>query len=159
MEENRGATIEEEQLSNQLTGSNLRRSIEITFGAVLVVLLITCANVANLLFARGTVRKAELAVRAALGAGRTRLVTQLLTEVLALCLLGGVGGIAVAYALLRLASPFLVDALPFTAEVQINWHVLAFALGAVVAVTLLTGTLPAFATLGGALADSLKQAT
>jgi predicted permease len=157
MDEDRAGTIEVRQLSFLLTGSNLRRSLEIGFGAVLVVLLITCANVANLLFARGATRKAELAVRAAVGAGRGRLVAQLLTESLALCLFGGMGAIAVAYALLRLAEPFLAKALPFTAEVGINWHVLVFAAGAVLAVTLMAGTLPAFEAFQGDFAEALKQ--
>jgi len=157
VDEDRAGTIEVQQLSFLLTGSNLRRSLEIGFGAVLVVLLITCANVANLLFARGATRKSELAVRAAVGAGRGRLVVQLLTESLALCLFGGVGGTAVAYALLRLAEPFLAQALPFTADVGINWHVLLFAAGAVTAVTLTAGTLPAFEALRGDFAEALKQ--
>jgi predicted permease len=155
--EDRGGTIEVRQFSFLLTGDNLRRSLEIGFGAVLVVLLITCANVANLLFARGAARKAELAIRAAVGAGRGRLVAQLLTESLALCLLGAVGGVAVACALLRLAGPFLATALPFTAEVGINWHVLLFAASAMATVTLVAGTLPALEGLRGGFGEALKQ--
>jgi len=155
--EDRTGTIEVRPLSLLLTGSNLRRSLEIGFGAVLVVLLITCANVANLLFARAAARKAEFAIRVSVGAGRGRLVAQLLTESLALCLLGGLGGVAVAYALLRLAGPFLAQALPFTAEVEINWHVLLFAAGAAAAVTLVAGTLPAFEGLRGEFGEALKQ--
>ncbi|HLH04889.1 MAG TPA: ABC transporter permease [Bryobacteraceae bacterium] len=157
IDEDRAGTIEVKQLALMLTGDGLRRSIEIAFGAVLLVLLITCANVANLLFARGAARRPELAVRTALGAGRKRLVGQLVTESFALCAAGGAGGIAVAYALLRLAAPYLADALPFTAEVQINLHALIFAAAAVLAVTLLAGTLPALEALRGNLADALKQ--
>lgn len=155
--EDRAGTIEIRQLSLLLTGSNLRSSLQIGFGAVLVLLLITCANVANLLFARVATRKPELAVRAAVGAGRGRLVAQLLTESLALCLLGGVAGVAVAYALLQLAGPFLTKTLPFTAQVEINWQVLLFASGAVAAVTGIAGTLPAFEALRGEFGEALKQ--
>ena len=157
MDEDRAGNIEVERLSALLIDSNLRRSIGIAFGAVLLVLLITCANVANLLFARGAARKTELAVRAALGAGRVRLVSQLLTECLALCFLGGVAGVAFAYFLIRLAAPLLVETLPFTAHVVVNLHVLVFAGAATVGVTLITGALPALEALRGDLADTLKQ--
>lgn len=155
--EDRAGTIEVRKFALLLTGSNFRRSLEIGFSAVVVVLLITCANIANLLFARGAARKAELAVRAAVGAGRGRLVAQLLIESLALCLLGGVGGVAVAYALLQLAGPFLANVLPFTAEMGINWHVLLFAAGVVTAVTLVAGTLPALEGVRGEFGEALKQ--
>jgi predicted permease len=157
MDENRTGNIEVERLSTLLTSGNLRHSIVIAFGAVLLVLLITCANVANLLFARGAARKAELAVRAALGAGRARLVSQLLTECLALCLLGGAAGLAFAYFLIRLATPLLAETLPFTATVTINLSVLIFTGATVVAVALITGALPALEALRGDFADTLKQ--
>jgi putative ABC transport system permease protein len=159
MNENRMGTIEVQQLSFVLTGTDLRHSLEIGFGAVLVVLLITCANVANLLFARGAARKSELAVRAAVGAGRRRLMAQLLTESFVLCFFGGVGGIAVTYFLLRLAKPLLAQALPFTANVTVNWHIFLFAAGAVTVVTLIAGTLPAFEVLRSNSAEALKQSS
>src|SRR5581483_2216734 len=108
-------------------GANLHRSISIAFGAVFLVLLIACANIASLLFAQGATRRTELAVRASLGAGRGRLVLQLLTECLALCILGGLSGIAGAYVLIRAATPLLSRSLPFTANVSLNPDVFAFA--------------------------------
>ena len=96
----------------RLVGDGLRRTLSLSFATVFAVLLITCANIANLLLASGADRRKEMAVRAALGASRGRLVAQLLTESLALCVMGGVGGIAVAYLLVRVASPFLPSDLP-----------------------------------------------
>ena len=91
--------------AQMLVGDTLRRSIYLAFGAVLIVLLIACANVANLVLAKGATRRKEMALRASLGAGRGRLIGQLLTESLVLCLLGGMAGIGVAYLLLHAASP------------------------------------------------------
>ena len=102
--------------AQMLVGDTLRRSIYLAFGAVLMVLLIACANVANLVLAKGATRRKEMALRAALGAGRGRLIAQLLTESLVLCLLGGMAGIAVAYLLLHAAAPLVAASLPFTAD-------------------------------------------
>ena len=135
----------------------MQRSLSVAFGAVALVLLIACANVANLLLAKGATRRRELAVRAALGAGRGRLVAQLLTESLVLCLLGGVAGVAVADLLIRVATPLLSESLPFTAAVILDWRVLAFAGAIALAVALLAGTLPAMQTAFGNLAESMNR--
>jgi len=153
----RGGTIAIEPLAQLLVGANLQRSISVAFWAVLLVLLIACANAANLLFAQGATRGTELAVRTALGAGRGRLIRQLLTESFALCLLGGVAGVAVAYVLIRLAKPVLSQSLPFTAEVSLNPDVLAFAAFVVLGIVLLAGIFPALRASAVNLADSLKQ--
>ncbi|MGH9694441.1 MAG: FtsX-like permease family protein, partial [Bryobacteraceae bacterium] len=99
----------------------------------------------------------ELAVRAALGAGRGRLIAQLLTESSALCVLGGAAGVGIAYLLIHLATPLLWQSLPFTADVSLNPRVLAFAAAVVLGVVLLAGTLPALEASFGNLAESLKQ--
>jgi predicted permease len=157
MDEDPEGSIVVERLSRLLVGANLHRSIAIAFGAVFLVLLIASANVANLLFARGAARRTELAVRAALGAGRGRLVAQLLTECLALCLLGGAAGFAIAFLLIRLATPLLSQSLPFTADVTLNVHVLVFGAAVILGVALLTGALPALQPSLGDLTNSLKQ--
>lgn len=153
----RGGSIAMERIAQLLVGGDLQRSISVAFGAVLLVLLIACANVANLLFAQGATRRTELAVRAALGAGRARLVAQLLVESLVLCLFGGAAGIAVGDVLIRVAHPLLSRSLPFTAEPVLDFRVLAFGIAAVLGVLLLTGVWPALRIASGNLVDSLKQ--
>jgi putative ABC transport system permease protein len=139
-----------------LVGDTLRRSIYLAFGAVVMVLLIACANVANLVLAKGASRRKEMAVRAALGAGRGRLIAQLVTESLVLCLLGGMAGITVAYLLLHAAAP-LAASLPFTADLSLDLRVLGFAAAAVMAVLILTGLLPSLQTSFGKLSSALSQ--
>ena len=155
--EDREATIAVEPFARLLVGPGLQRSVSVAFGAVALVLLIACANVANLLLAKGATRRRELAVRAALGAGRYRLVGQLFTESLVLCLLGGVAGIAVADLLIRVATPLLAESIPFTAAVTLDVRVLAFAGAIALGVALLAGTLPAMQTAFGNLAETLNR--
>jgi predicted permease len=131
-----------EPFERLLVGDTLRQAMYVAMGAVVLVLLIACANITNLLLARSAVRQKELAVRAALGATRARIAMQLLVESLVLGVVGGLAGIALAAALLEIALP-LVAALPFTAEVALDLRVLAFATGAALFVAVLVGVLPA----------------
>ncbi len=149
-------TITVEPLDRLLVGDTLRRSLFIAFGAAALVLLIACANVANLLLAKGAARGKEMAVRAALGASRGRLAAQLLTESLVLCLLGGVAGVALASLMIQAATPFLLQSLPYTAGVSLDFRVLAFAAAVAMGVALLAGTLPSLQTSFGNLAQTLN---
>jgi predicted permease len=146
-----------EPFGKALVGDTLRRSIYLVFGAVLIVLLIACANVANLVLAKGATRRKEMALRASLGASRGRLMGQLLAESLVLCLLGGVAGVALAYVLLRAAAPLVAESLPFTADLSLDLRVLGFGALAVMAVLILTGLLPSLQTSFGKLSSALNQ--
>jgi predicted permease len=142
-----------------LVGGSLRQSIVVAFGAVVLVLLIASANIANLLLAKGVARRKEMAVRAALGATRGRLVAQVLIESLVLCLLGGVAGVALAYVLMQAAVPLLARSLPSTASVTLDLRVLAFAAGTAVGVSLLVGLLPSLQLSSGRLSHVLNLAS
>jgi predicted permease len=112
-------------------------------GAVGFVLLIACTNVANLLLARGTARSRELAVRAALGAGQSRLVRQLLTESVVLGAVGAAAGLAIAYALLRMIVAVAPEGVPRLELAGIDWRVLTFTLVLTLLSCCLFGLLPA----------------
>jgi putative ABC transport system permease protein len=132
----------------------------IMLGAVLFVLLIACANVANLLLARATARKREIAIRLSLGATRPRLITQLLTESLLLALSGGILGLLLASAgdrLLTLAMARYDFSLPNARIIDIDWRVLMFTLAITVSTGALFGLAPSWATAKTALAESLKE--
>jgi predicted permease len=139
--------------------SSIREALWILFGAVGLLLLIACANVSNLLLARAASRQKEIALRAALGAGRLRLARQLLTESFVLALSGAVLGIALAYlgldAVLALVPP---GTIPDESEVAINLPVLAFTLAVSILTALLFGLAPAYHACAGNLAEPLKQA-
>jgi len=124
-------------------------------GAVVAVLLVACANLANANLARGAIRARELAIRTALGAGRWRLVRQLVVESVALSLSGGAGGVALAWALVRLVARTNAVGLPRAGEISVNGIVLAFALGLSVAVGLVVGLAPVLQLGRSALAATI----
>ena len=120
---------------NALVGPDLTKALYFLAGAVMLVLLIACVNVANLLLARATEREREIAVRAALGAGRARVVRQLLTEGLVLAFLGGAGGVGIAALSVRLFPAMIPPDVELPRGFALDWRVVVFAL----AVTMLTG--------------------
>jgi predicted permease len=128
----------------------------IMFGAVGLVLLIACANVANLLLARSNSRRREIAVRIALGAGRARLLRQLLTESLLLSFLGGITGILVAYASVSLFRGILTQVLPQPNPLRVGLVPLAFTFLVCVAAGVLFGLAPALQSSSVESSDALK---
>jgi predicted permease len=129
----------------------------VLLGAVSFVLLIACGNVANLLLARGSARAKELAIRAALGAGRGRIVRQLLTESLVLSLTGAVAGLAVAFALLRVILAVSPDSIPRLEQARLDWRVLAFTLGVGVVTAIIAGLVPALRAARPRLQQTLRE--
>jgi putative ABC transport system permease protein len=132
-----------------------RRLLLILLGAVSFVLLIACVNVANLQLARLTARRGELSVRMALGAGRRRIVRQLLTEATVLSVLGAAVGVLLARLAIGIALPLVPPfALPRLGEIVIDGRVLAFCLGLSLVSTLLIGLLPALRISGAAVGEA-----
>jgi predicted permease len=139
----RGVTIQ--RMHDSLIGRELRVTSMLFLGVVGFMLLICCANVANLLLARATVRKRELAVRSALGAGRRRIVRQLLTESLVLSFIGGAMGMAVGAAVLRMAPSLIPEGLlPATMTLTFDVRIVAFCAVTAFAVGLMFGLVPAW---------------
>jgi putative ABC transport system permease protein len=143
-------------LREELLGSS-RPVLWMLAGAVALVLLLACANVANLMMARGETRRRELAVRAALGASRFRMARQLLTESLLLAILAMVLGLLVARWVLSMVVATGPDALPRLAQVSLSPVVLAFAGGLAVLTTVLFGVLPAVQLTRARAGEALKD--
>jgi predicted permease len=136
---------------------NSRPLLLVLLGAVLAVLLIACANTANLLLARAAAREKEIAIRISLGAGRMRLVRQLLTESTLLSVAGGLLGILLAWGSLNFLTTLLARQLPGAITVRLDGGILVFALLLSVITGLVFGLAPALQIVRGKLHDRLKQ--
>jgi putative ABC transport system permease protein len=155
---NTGRGVILEPLHDAVLGGELRVTSMLFMGVVALVLLICCANVAGLLLTRATVRRRELAMRAALGAGRWRVVRQLLTESLVLSALGGLFGAAVGVAILQVAPSVIPpDLLPSPVALSFDARVLAFCVAATLLVGLAFGLAPAWQAANTPLAQVIAS--
>jgi putative ABC transport system permease protein len=151
------------QVRTRMTGSggrlsaNLRDALWVLLGAVALVLLVACSNVANMLLARGASRARELALRAALGAGTWRLVRALFAECLLLALAAGAVGAALGWLLLGVVVRLRPSNLATLAEVQLDGRVLAFTFGVAILTALLFGMAPALQVASGRFANVLRH--
>ena len=151
-----GVGVAVKRLADSRAGA-LRPMLYLLMGAVSLILLIACVNLANLLLARNSARQRELAVRAALGSGRGGLIRQLLAETLLLSLVGGAAGFACAEIGLRALARLRPENLPQLGSVGIDWRVLTFTLLVSLVTSLLFGLAPAFMGTRLNLVDALKQ--
>lgn len=134
-----------------------RRALWVIFGAVAFVLLIACANIANLLLARASARKKEMAIRTAVGASRWRLMRQLLTESVLLSLIGGAIGLALARWGVQLILYISPTAIPRSREIGLDWTVLGFTIVVSVATGIIFGLLPAIQAGDVDVHETLKE--
>ena len=153
---NKGYGVWVVPLLDQVVGT-MRQALLVLLGAVAFVLLIACVNVANLFLGRGAARGREIAVRAALGAGRARLVRQLLTESAVLSLFAGLLGLAMAFFGIRGLVLLAPKELPRLDQIGIDAPVLAFTLAVSVAAAIFCGMLPALRVSGVDLNDALRE--
>jgi putative ABC transport system permease protein len=155
---NKGWGVSVEPLKNNFTRADTIRNLWLLMGAVGFVLLIACVNVANLLLARGTVRMKEAALRASLGATRSQLFSQFLTESLVLALIGGVLGVGLAGMLLKVIVVLLPQfSVPTESDIRLNLPVLIFSLAATILAGVLCGCAPAWQISRRNLNETLKE--
>jgi len=155
---NKGWGVAVDPLSDTIVGRQLRRSLYVLLAAVGMVLLIGCANLANLTLARSTAREREVAIRSSVGAGRWRLVQQFLTENVLLAIIGGVLGVALGYILMAgLKAAVPPFSLPPEADITLDARVLLFAAGLSVVTGLIFGLAPAIQVTRSDLAEGMKE--
>ena len=143
---------------NDVRTEDYRQTLYLLLGAVGLVLLIACANVANLLLARAVTRQRATAIQAALGAGRGRIVRQSLAESLVLAAVGGVVGLGLGFLALHFLGGILPENLPRRDEIELNWAVLGYTFGVACLTGLIFGIIPALETSRVNLGEILKQA-
>jgi predicted permease len=149
-------TIEIQPLQETLVG-NVRPMLLVLLGAVILIVFIVSLNIANLLLARASTRQQEIAVRLALGAGRGRLIRQMLTESMLLSLIGGAAGVATAVGTLGFILRFVPPNIPRLNEVRVDWVVLTFALLMSILTGLLFGLAPALHSAKAALSSAIRE--
>ena len=158
-ETNTGRGVSIDPLHDALIGTDLRRTSMLFLGVVGFVLLICCANVANLLLARATVRSRELSIRSALGAARQRIIRQLFTESLVLSVVGGALGMMLGAFILRMAPVIIPDdLLPTAVTLSFNARVAVFCAAVSLFVGLLFGIIPALHATGAGLMPAIGSA-
>lgn len=159
---NTGLNIVPTSTHERLVGK-IRPALLVLLGAVVLVLLIACANVANLLLARASARQKEIAIRTAIGATRWRVIRQLLTESLLLSFLGGAAGVLLAFWAIELLAAANPANLPRVSEIAVDKSVLLFAIGLTTVTGLLAGLAPALqasrSDLNEALKDSMRESS
>jgi putative ABC transport system permease protein len=158
---NLGWSVHVEPLLDGINGAYTNSYITMIVGATLFVLLVVCANIANLQFARGVARRPEIAMRTALGAGRGQILRQLLTENIVIALAGAAGGVLIAVLDVHISTATLPQRvsryMAGWTHISINGHVLVYSLLLAVAAGVLAGIMPAFEALRVNLIDQLKS--